>query len=45
MNIKKNQTGNAIFSPTHEAAFSAQVIRAALRDGAFDYTHPPKENE
>jgi len=42
---KKNQTGNAIFSPTHEAAFSAQVIRAALRDGALDYTHPPKENE
>ena len=33
-------------APTHEAAFSAQIIRAALRDGALDYTHPhPKENE
>ena len=43
---KKNQTGNAFFSPTHEAAFSAQIIRAALRDGAISYTRTrPTENE
>jgi hypothetical protein len=43
---KKNQTGKAFFSPTHEAAFSAQVIRAALRDGVLNYTRTrPREDE
>ncbi|HIE00433.1 MAG TPA: hypothetical protein EYP59_09110 [Thiotrichaceae bacterium] len=32
----KKQEGNLLFSPAHEAAFSAQIIRAVLRTWAFE---------
>lgn len=36
--LKNKKAGEVLFSPSHEAAFSAQIIRTLLRAGALDTT-------